>query len=170
MAKNNDTGANLFYPDTRFERMARRPGGVERELALEQAQAAVDKIKPEFTVWIGHEFDALNAALAELDSDPRDKGAMERAFHSCAQLRDVSGTMGYELVTFVARTLCDILEAYIAGAAYDKEVVECHTNAFMLARMEQYRHLTPEQVPEMTQGLLRVVEIASIIPAKTPPK
>jgi hypothetical protein len=36
--------------------------------------------------------------------------------------------------------------------------------------MEQYRHLTPEQVPEMTEGLLRVVEIASIIPSKTPPK
>jgi hypothetical protein len=168
MAKNDNTGSNLFYPDTRFERLARRPGGVEREVALEQAQAAVDEIKPEFTVWIDHEFNALNFALAEIDSDPHDKGAMERAFHSCSQLRDVSGTMGYELVTFVARTLCDILEAYIAGAAYDKDVVECHTNAFMLARLEQYRHLTPEEVPEMTQGLLRVVEIASIIPSKTP--
>jgi hypothetical protein len=75
--------------------------------------------------------------------------------------------MGYELVTFVARTLCDILDAFIAGAAYDKEIVDCHSSAFMLARMEQYRNMTPEQVPEMTQGLLRVVEIASIIPSKT---
>jgi hypothetical protein len=170
MATNDNNDANLFYPDTRFERMARRPGGVARELALEQAQASVDKIKPDFTVWIDHEFHALGVALAEIDRDPHNKNAMERAFHSCAQLRDVSGTMGYELVTFVARTLCDILEAYIAGAAYDKNVVECHANAFMLARMEQYRHLTPEQVPEMTEGLLRVVEIASIIPSKTPPK
>ncbi|MDO8877538.1 MAG: hypothetical protein Q8M24_25215 [Pseudolabrys sp.] len=163
----NDTGATIFYPDTRFERLARRPGGVEREVALEKAQAAVDDIKPDFYVWINHEFDALNAALAEIERDPGDKRALERAFHSCAQLRDVSGTMGYELVTFIARTLCDILEAYIAGATYDKEVVDCHSNAFMFARMEQYRHLTPEQVPEMTQGLLRVVEIASIVPSKT---
>jgi hypothetical protein len=167
MSKNDTPGAHIFYADTRFERLARRPGGVEREVALEQAQAAVDNLKTDFSVWIDKEFDALNAALAEIESDPADKGALDRAFHSCAQLRDVSGTMGYELVTFIARTLCDILEAYIAGAAYDKEVVECHCNAFMFARMEQYRHLTPDQVPEMTQGLLRVVEIASIIPTKT---
>lgn len=167
MAKNNDTGANIFYPDTRFERMARRSGGVEREVALGKAQAAVDDLKQDFSVWINHEFDALNMALNEIELDPTDKSAMERAFHSCAQLRDVSGTMGYELVTFVARTLCDILDAYIAGATYDKEVIDCHNNAFMFARLEQYRHLTPEQVPEMTQGLLRVVEIASIVPSKT---
>jgi len=167
--KKNDTGggANLFYPDTRFERLARRPGGIERDAALERAQAAVDDLKPDFSNWIDNEFDALNAALADIASDPEDKDAMQRAFHSCAQLRDVSGTMGYDLVTFVARTLCDILEAYIAGAAYNNEVVECHNNAFMLARLEQYRHLTPEQVPEMTEGLLRVVEIASIVPSKT---
>lgn len=167
MAKNDNNGSNLFYADTRFERLARRPGGVERDVALERAQAAVDAIKPDFKLWIDREFDALNTALAQIDKRPGDKAALTRALHSCAQLRDVSGTMGYELVTFVARTLCDILEAYIAGAAYDKEVVECHTNAFMLARQEQYRHLTPEEVPEMTQGLLRVVEITSIIPSKT---
>jgi hypothetical protein len=170
MTKKSDTGSNLFYPDTRFERLARRPGGVERDAALERAQAAVDNMKSDFSVWIDNEFIILNESLKEIDSDPANKRAMERAFHSCAQLRDVSGTMGYELVTFVAKTLCDILEAYIAGAAYDKDVVVCHSNAFMLARMEQYRHLTPEQVPEMTAGLLRVVEIASIIPSKNPSK
>jgi hypothetical protein len=167
MKKNDSAGANLFYPDTRFERLARRPGGIERDAALQRAQAAVDDLKPDFSNWINSEFDVLNAALADVASDPNDKDALQRAFHSCAQLRDVSGTMGYDLVTFVARTLCDILEAYIAGAAYDKEVVECHSNAFMLARLEQYRHLTPDQVPEMTEGLLRVVKIASIVPSKT---
>jgi len=170
MTKKADTASTLFYPDTRFERLARRPGGVERDAALERAQAAVNDLKSDFSVWIENEFATLNGALKVVDGDPSNKAALERAFHSCAQLRDVSGTMGYELVTFVARTLCDILEAYIAGAAYDKEVVDCHSNAFMLARLEQYRHLTPEQVPEMTEGLLRVVAIASIIPSKNPSK
>jgi hypothetical protein len=30
--------------------------------------------------------------------------------------------------------------------------------------MEQYRHLRPEQVPEMASGLRRVAELASIGP------
>jgi hypothetical protein len=164
MTKNTPPEARLFYADTRFERLARRSGGVEREKAIEQAQAQVEEMKADFSVWIDNEFDTLNAALSEIESDPSNKGALERAHRSCAQLRDVGGTMGYQLVTFVAKTLCEILEAYIAGAAYDTEVIVCHTDAFKLARLEQYRHLEPHDVPEMAAGLLRVVELASIIP------
>jgi hypothetical protein len=164
MSKNTSPTANIFHPDTRFVRQARRPGGVDRDQALQRAQAEVDELKSDFNVWIDKEFEQLNAALSQLASDPTDKAALELAHNICSQLRDVGGTMGYQLVTFVARTLSDILEAYIGGAAYDKKVVDCHIDAFMLARMEQYRHLSPEQVPEMTHGLLRVVELASIIP------
>jgi hypothetical protein len=164
MKKDNNPDARLFYADTRFERLARRPGGVEREMAIEQAQAQVEEMKADFSVWVDDEFDTLNAALSEIESNPSDKGALERAYKSCAQLRDVGGTMGYQLVTFVAKMLCEILEAYIAGAAYDKEVIVCHTDAFKLARLEKYRHLEPHDVPEMAAGLLRVVELTSIIP------
>lgn len=164
MSKKNKTEANIFYADTRFERLARRSGGVERDHALAKAQAEVEGLTSEFRIWIDKQFEELNAVLAEIRANPGDKALLERAYHSCAQLRDVGGTMGYELVTFIARTLCNILEAYMAGAAYDNDVIECHTNAFMLAKMEQYRHLRPEQVPEMTNGLLRVVELTTIAP------
>lgn len=156
--------ASLFYADTRFEKLARRAGGVDRELALAQAQASVDELKTDFADWIEQEFNILLAALAKVASRPSDKTSLENANRSCAQLRDVGGTMGYELVTFVAKTLCEVLDAYIAGASYDKDVIECHINALMLAKTEQYRHLRPDQVPEMTNGLLRVVELASIVP------
>jgi hypothetical protein len=168
MSKKKAIPATLFYADTRFEKLARRPGGVEREEALERAQASVDELKTDFADWVEREFDMLNAALAKLSSRPTDKMALEDANRSCAQLRDVGGTMGYELVTFVAKTLCEILDAYIAGAPYDKEVIDCHINALLLAKTEPYRHLRPDEVPEMTDGLLRVVELASIVPdAKT---
>lgn len=167
MSKKAPPAAHMFYVDTRFERLARRPGGVERDKALASAQAAVEDMKSEFATWVDKEFEQLTDALAEIDSHRGDKAALENAYRSCAHLRDVGGTMGYELVTFVAKTLCDILEAYIAGAAYDKNVIDCHINALMLAKMEQYRHLRPDQVPEMTNGLLRVVEVASIIPPET---
>jgi hypothetical protein len=75
-------------------------------------------------------------------------------------LRDVGGTMGYELVSFIASNFCHILDAIKAGAAYDKDMIDCHMDALLLARTEQYRHLTPDQVPEMASGLRRVVELA----------
>lgn len=169
MSKKPSPPANLFYADTRFERQARRSGGVERDHALQRAQAEVENLKADFDVWINAEFAKLNEALTKIATDPTDKVALENANQCSGQLRDVGTTMGYELVTFIARTLCEILEAYIAGATYDQNVIDCHANAFMLARMERYRHLRPDQVPEMTNGLLRVVELASIIPPDVAP-
>jgi len=165
MADNKGSSeATIFFADTRFERMARRPGGVSREEALQRAQSAVEELKTDFTGWIDQQYSELSDSLAAIASDPGDKMAMERAQQKCAYLRDVGSTMGYTLVTFIATTLCDILEAYMAGAPFDKEVTDCHMDAFLLARTDEYRHRRPEEVPELANGLLRVVEMASIVP------
>jgi hypothetical protein len=37
-------------------------------------------------------------------------------------------------------------------------------DALMLARQKSYRRLRPEQVPELTKGLRRVVEHVTILP------
>jgi hypothetical protein len=74
--------------------------------------------------------------------------------------------MDFELVTFVANNLCEILDAMKAGAVYDKDAIDCHMDALLLARTEPYRRLRPEQVPEMSSGLRRVGELVSIVPGK----
>ncbi|MCW5687124.1 MAG: hypothetical protein KIT76_01120 [Pseudolabrys sp.] len=166
--KQGNSEATIFFADTRFERLARRPGGISREEALERAQTAVEEMKTDFTDWIDQQYSELSASLADIAKDPGDTDALERAQQKCAYLRDVGSTMGYTLVTFVATTLCDILEAYIAGATYDKNVIDCHMDAFLLARTDEYRHRRPEEVPELANGLLRVVEVASIVPPASP--
>lgn len=163
--KQSGTEANIFYADTRFERLARRPGGISREEALGRAQNAVEELNTDFAGWIDEQYSELSAALADIASNPADKAAMERAHLKSAYLRDVGATMGYILVTFVATTLCDVLDAYIAGAPFDKNVTDCHMDAFLLARTDEYRNLRPEEVPELAKGLLRVVEVASIVPS-----
>jgi hypothetical protein len=40
-------------------------------------------------------------------------------------------------------------------------MVDCHIDALLLARTKPYRNLRPDQVPEMSNGLLRVVALAS---------
>ena len=156
--------AHIFYPDTRFERMARRPGGVAREQALANAQTKVEELAPDFAAWLDAALQELKDALSSLADNPKSPAAIERADNACSQLRDIGATMGYNLVTFVANSLCTILEAIQAGASYDKDIIDCHINALFLVRTEPYRNLTPDQVPEMSKGLLRVVEIAGISP------
>ena len=166
MSKDTKHDAHTFYVDTRFQKMARRPGGLARDRALATAQAHVDELKSDFTVWLDRELHELGASLADAVANPSNTLALGRAYRGSSHLRDVGTTMGFELVTFVANNLCEILDAIKSGAACDKDMIDCHINALLLARTEPYRHLRPEQIPEMASGLRRVVELASIVPAQ----
>jgi hypothetical protein len=160
MAPHSDRDPTIFPVDTRFQQLARRPGGVTRERAIERAEHQIDGLKTDFGDWLDRELQDLSASIRQLSANPGNTASLERAQQACSQLRDVGATMGYELVTFVASNFCHVLDA-MAGASYDKDIVDCHMDALLLARTDQYRHLTPDQVPEMTSGLRRVVELAN---------
>jgi hypothetical protein len=91
---------------------------------------------------------------------------MDTGQRICAQVQDVGTTMGFGLVTFVANALYEILETVKAGAPYDKDMVTCHVDALFFVTREPYRNMSPDDVPELTAGLRRLADIASISPAK----
>ncbi len=160
MAQQSDRDPNIFSVDSRFQQLARRPGGVTRERAIEIAERHIEELKPDFGDWLDRELQDLAGSIRQLDANPGNAAMLDRAEQACGQLRDVGATMGYELLSFIASNFCHILDAIKAGAAYDKDMIDCHMDALLLARTEQYRHLTPDQVPEMASGLRRVVELA----------
>jgi chemotaxis protein histidine kinase CheA len=160
MAQQSDRDPNIFSVESRFQQLARRPGGVTRERAIDSAQRHIEELKTDFGDWLDRELQDLASSIRQLAAIPRNAATLDRAEQACSQLRDVGGTMGYELVSFIASNFCHILDAIKAGAAYDKDMIDCHMDALLLARTEQYRHLTPDQVPEMASGLRRVVELA----------
>lgn len=150
--------AHLFEVDSHFQKMARRPGGVAREAAIAKAQDTIDRAKPDFIAWVSTELQALSAAVKQAEARAADSTSIDQvAFHS-RQLRDVGSTMGFELVTFVAGNLCNVLAAIHAGVRYDKDAVDCHVDALSLAVQLPYRKLRPDQLPELSGGLQRVLE------------
>jgi chemotaxis protein histidine kinase CheA len=168
MADRPEREARVFHVDSRFVRMARRPGGVTREQAMADAQAHIEELKTEFADWLDRELDGLRTALAQLEIDPSDMTMVDHANSNCLQLRDLGATMGFELISFVAESLCAILETIKAGAAYDKDMIDCHIDALFLVKTDKYRELTPGQVPEMSSGLRRIVELATEMAPRAP--
>ncbi|HTV31411.1 MAG TPA: hypothetical protein VMF32_27005 [Xanthobacteraceae bacterium] len=156
--------ARIFAVGTRFQKMARRPGGVPRDQAIERAQNFIDELKPEFVNWLDRKLQELGTAIQQAEGSSFDVSWHERAYRSSCQLQDVGATMGFELITFVANNLCKILEVIKMGIAYDREIIKCHLDALLLAKSEPYRNLCPEQLPEMTGGLQRVVELLGKLP------
>jgi hypothetical protein len=162
MAEKPPDDPNTFMVDSHFQKMARRAGGVPRQQALENAQLTIDKIKLSFSDWLEGELKALIAEIRNgKTASAGDVSWAEAATIHARQIRDVGTTMGFELVTFITNNLCEMFEAIVAGANPSNEIIDCHIDALLLAKQEQYRHLRPEQLPELSSGLRRVLEVAS---------
>jgi chemotaxis protein histidine kinase CheA len=160
MADESEEEAKVFSVETRFQKMARRPGGVARDKALERAQSNIEELKPEFAVWLDRELQDLTVAIRLLENHPDDVSRIEEAHRRSCQLRDVGTTMGFELVSIISNNVCEILDAIKDGAPYHKDMVDCHLDALLLTSKAPYCHMRPEQVHEMTGGLRRLVEQA----------
>jgi len=154
----NGSGAREFAVETDFHRKARRPGGVTRNQAVGDAKAQIESLKEEFTDWLKNGLERLQSAIQLAETYPANATLIEDAFRSSCELRDIGTTVGYELVTFVANRLCEVLTAIQNGAAYDKELIRCHLDALQLARQDTYKNVSPDQVPDLCDGLRRAAE------------
>ncbi len=165
MADNgNDENVKIFPVETTFQKQARRPGGVPRERALKYAAARVEEAKPEFDDWLGKELEALADVVRKMQSGKAPPDWVETANRHSRHLRDIGTTMGSELLTYIAGSLCEILDEIAGGAACNADSIACHVDALFLARQRPYWGLKPEQVPELTAGLRRVVDHVSTSP------
>lgn len=142
---------------TRFQRAALRPGGVSRDQAIADANAGLERLKPEFDEWISNEVEALRRLLPWLNDTAPDAAWNTAAAVHCDRLRDVGTTAGYELVSFVAGSMCEILESDEATTPRGIESLKCQFDALQLVRKPEYYRLHPKDLPELKDGLQRML-------------
>lgn len=130
-------GDPLIPVTTRFHSQALRPGGVSREQAIGSAERVLDTMQPQFAEWLDQELRKLIMAIpaeqAEIKSgDPW----LESAYLHARAVRDVGATMGFELLTFAANNLCDIIEVVRSGVDCPFDTVESQIQALLIAKRE----------------------------------
>ena len=158
MSKRDDYEAREFHIETKFQALAKRPGGVAREQAIVNAQTTVATLKPAFETWVDDEMTQLLKIIPPDGADLKDRAWMNIADTHSQRLADVSATMGYDFVSYVANNLCLMFDAIKQGADYRRDVMVCHLDALVLGRKDKFRRMKPEDVPELTDGLRRVLE------------
>lgn len=164
MARVKKPEARIFAVDTRFQTLARREGGIGREKAIERAYVEIEVAKSDFDQWFDIELQELALLVNSAQSGNGEPGWIETAGFRSRQLRYGAGTLGFELIEFIAGSLCEILDSIEAGKECNMESILCHVDALFLTRQSFYRLLKPEQVPELTKGLRRVVKRVTISP------
>jgi len=162
MSKLEEKEAREFHVETKFQQFAKRPGGIPREQAIVNAQTTVAALKPNFETWVDDEMAKLMKTVPADGADAGDRAWMEAADLHCQRLADVSATMGYDFVSYVANNLCLMFEAIRRGADYRRDVMVCHLDALTLGRKDRFARMKPEDVPELTDGLRRVLESAKL--------
>jgi hypothetical protein len=160
MSEKSGREGRTFFLETRFQRMARRPGGVPRAEAIKNAQAKIDAGQPEFEAWLDRQLSELADTVRQAQAGTAEPGWPEAVASQGCQLRDVGTTMGFVLLSFVANNLCAILENANGAAEGNLDLIACHVDALLLAKQKQYRKLRPEQLPELSEGLRRVANFA----------
>jgi hypothetical protein len=162
MNKHDDYEAREFHVETKFQQFAKRPGGVSREQAIIKAQTTVASLKPGFETWLDDELAMLLKAVPQEGADIKDRVWMKNADAHSQHLADVAATMGYDFVSYVANNLCLMFDAIRQGADYRRDVMICHLDALALGRKDKFRRMKPEDVPELTEGLRRVLDSAKL--------
>jgi hypothetical protein len=158
MTDNTPPNVRIFSVKTRFQELAQRPGGVPRDLAIKQADKQIQSFKGEFMDWVDRELQEIAQAFRKAGKSGPDGVQFDEIHRRCRELRDTGTTMGLALITFIAGNLCKVLDIMKDGAPYDSEVIDCHVDALLLAKQDVYRNIKPDQVPEMTSGLHRMLE------------
>lgn len=161
MSENTKADARIFRVNTQFHAMARRPGGVPKEKAIENANKLVEQAKPEVLSWMKDHVAALEIAIREIEQDSGNISGIDRALEMSREVRDVGTTLGFSLLTFVANNLCEIFGAMKSGAQFRKDIIACHQSALLLSVHEEYRLMDPDNLPELKSGLLQVLAITN---------
>jgi hypothetical protein len=163
VTRNNATGREFFVV-TELQRAARRPGGPDRNQALQAANDSINRIKSRFGPWLETEIDELRLLVAAAPSAKRSERArLVKALRShIEKVVDVAATMDYAMVSFIARNIQMICDAMDDGAEWDNDVIVCHIDALHLGAQRKYSKLKPQDLPELSDGLQRIIKATKL--------
>jgi hypothetical protein len=150
-----------------LEQRARMPGGISRHRALQNARSELNRLKPHLSTYITDECTNLEVALSAAGiPGPHQEASIRAAQVASQRLHDVAEPMGFILVALIAKNLCEVFEvASDVKIAYPRAVLDCHFDALRLIQQRRYRDLRPQDLPELTSGLARAVQVVKKLAA-----
>jgi chemotaxis protein histidine kinase CheA len=154
----------------RFARLALRPGGPSRQVAIQRAQTELARLKPELSRLIATGCRDLEAALLMAKRDDQDRAHhIKQAYAISESLRDVAGSLGFSFVGLIASNLCTIFEAVSTGGLpYPRDIIGCHLQALQLAQANVRQDGIAAELQEVAAGLTKTMRLLKSAAASAP--
>ena len=126
--------------------------------ALDLSNAVVTRSVADLEAHLDRELASLHLLIDDALQNPANLRWIKDANDHTRQLRNIGSTIGLELLTHIADTLCEMFDRIRKGEDYSVESIKCYVDSLNLARRNEYRNIKPEEVPELTEGLRQVAE------------
>jgi chemotaxis protein histidine kinase CheA len=130
---------------------------------LDKANAALQRLGPEYLVWVRADIKRLEAAIAKLaqtgNAAPETKRCLEAVYAISHDMKGQGGTFGYDLVTDILHNLCQYLENREAANDYERHVIQLHVNAVKQVTDNELTGDGGDAGQALLHGLREVVEI-----------
>lgn len=140
----------LVTIETRFEALARRPGGVPRSSAIATAKSNIETVAPEHTRALAAKIESLEKWLDDLL--PKSLVSTAGPFlDELYELRDISATIGFPSVALIADALCKLLDR--AGGKSRNAIVSCFVRSLSLCMRREYRETEQPEVQRLVANL-----------------
>ena len=121
-----------FFPETRLAKLAARPGGLMRDIAIENAMQAVEAMRGEGDEAIRHEMDAIDKVMTGVQNNKIPAAAMKQILHHADLIVTFAATFGYEALARCMRSLCDVADGLLNGGLEDAAPIAVHVRSMRL--------------------------------------
>ena len=121
------TGVKIIKPPNTLQNRVAVAGDGKLDFdAIRRAEQALEKLSTQFDDWMSEEAARLSNARREFLKSNGSEDALEKLFHAAHDVKGQAPTLGYQLVAYIAASLCGLLEKietrYIPHVLIDQHV------------------------------------------------
>jgi len=159
-AKPSPTGqgkVQIVQVQTRFGKMAGKPGRMTRNEAIGAADAYIEQIEPRYLIWAENDLKELIEITDQVFKESRLGEHFHGAYRKANHLRDLGDTFDYPVITRVADSMCELLMRLHDAGVYNREALETHMAALRLVCTARFKGVQPGSVKELLDSLHKLV-------------
>ena len=148
----------IITPDTSKLRKLVRPAKAGEEDPVVRAEKALTQISGEFTAWMNHECERLDAARRRVKEVGLNKQTRQELFLAAHDVKGDAGTFGYPAVSPAADSLCRLLEHTPDLSRIPLAIIDQHVDAVRAIVREYGRPDIAEMAATLSAKLRTVTD------------
>jgi hypothetical protein len=144
------------FPETRLAKLAARPGGLMRDIAIENAMQSVEAMRAEGDEAIKREMDEIDKIMASVQNNKIAATHMKAILHHADLIVTFAATFGYEPLARCMRSLCDVSDGLLTAKLEDGAPIAVHVRSMRLLAPGNSA-LSPQQAEVVLSELAKIL-------------